>query len=164
MSHILKPPWGHDFTLCLTAHTWAILGISWRLFLRAWWMRSYDMIYTGAYPFYQWWIFRGDMIYTGAYPAHRWQFLLRWCLALGHSQFLFGSWWIRSCGMILHWSIAILESAFIRDTITLLDIPHCDTLHSLMVDFWDDLFWGIAFSSMMDFDLSCSIDTSDGLY
>ena len=142
-------------------NTWDLLEIiSWSMTngeLRRW-------IYTGAYPFYQWWIFRGDMIYTGAYPAHRWQFLLRWCLALGHSQFLFGSWWIRSCGMILHWSIAILESAFIRDTITLLDIPHCDTLHSLMVDFWDDLFWGIAFSSMMDFDLSCSIDTSDGLY
>ena len=38
-------------TLCLTAHTWAILRVSWRLFLRAWWMRSYDMIYTGVYPF-----------------------------------------------------------------------------------------------------------------
>ena len=35
MSHILKPPWGHDFTLCLTVHTWAILEIGWRLFLWA---------------------------------------------------------------------------------------------------------------------------------
>ena len=34
-----------------------------------------------------------------------------------------------------------------------------------MVDFWDDvLFWGIALSSMMDFDLSWSIFTLDGLY
>ena len=54
-------------TLYLTTHTWAILEIGWRLFLKAWWMRSYDMIYTRAYPF------------------HRWQFLLGWCLALGHS-------------------------------------------------------------------------------
>ena len=23
MSRILRPPWGHDFTLCLTAHIWA---------------------------------------------------------------------------------------------------------------------------------------------
>ena len=58
-------PWLH--TLYLTAHTWVILEIGWRLFLRAWWMRSYDKIYTGAYP------------------AHRWRFLLGWCLALGHS-------------------------------------------------------------------------------
>ena len=65
-------PWFH--TLYLTAHTWVILKIGWRLFLRAWWMRSYDIIYTGAYLSYQWWIFRGDMIYTGAYPTHRWQF------------------------------------------------------------------------------------------
>ena len=45
-------PWLH--TLCLTIHTWAILEIGWRLFLRAWWMMSYDMIYTWAYPSYQW--------------------------------------------------------------------------------------------------------------
>ena len=67
--------------------------------------------------------------------------------------------------MTLHWSIAISESAFIGDTITLLDILHWDTLHWLMVDFWDaDLFWGIALSSVMDFNLSWSIVTSDGLY
>ena len=36
--------------------------------------------------------------------------------------------------MTLHWSIAILESAFIGDTVTLLDILHWDTLYSLMVD------------------------------
>ena len=71
-SGVLRPPWGHNFTLCLTTHTWAILEIGWRFFLKAWWMRSYDMIYTGAYPFYQWWIFGGDVINTGAYPAHRW--------------------------------------------------------------------------------------------
>ena len=89
-------------TLCLIAHTWAILGISWRLFLRAWWMRSYDMIYTRAYPYYQWWIFEGDVIYIRAYPTHRWRFLLGWCLALGHSQSSPGLWWIGSCGMTLH--------------------------------------------------------------
>ena len=43
-----------------------------------------------------------------------------------------------SCGMTLHWGIAISESIFIGDTITLLDILHWDTLHSLMVDFLDD--------------------------
>ena len=51
-------PWLH--TLCLTAHTGAILEIDWRLFLGAWWMRGYDMIYIRAYPSYQWWIFKGD--------------------------------------------------------------------------------------------------------
>ena len=40
--------------------------------------------------------------------------------------------------MTLHWGIAISESIFIGDTITLLDILHWDTLHSLMVDFLDD--------------------------
>ena len=35
-------PWLH--TLCLIAHTWAILEIGWRLFRGAWWIRSYDMI------------------------------------------------------------------------------------------------------------------------
>ena len=63
-------PWLH--TLCLTTHTWAIIKIGWRLFLRAWWMRSYDMICTRAYPPYQWWIFEGDVIYTRAHSAHRW--------------------------------------------------------------------------------------------
>ena len=48
-------PWLH--TLCLTAHTWVILEIGGRLLLGAWWMRSYDMIYIVAYPFYQRWIF-----------------------------------------------------------------------------------------------------------
>ena len=33
-------PWLH--TLCLTAHAWAILEISRRLFLGAWWMGSWD--------------------------------------------------------------------------------------------------------------------------
>ena len=42
--------WLH--TLYLTAHTWAILEIGWRLFLIAWWMKSYDIIYTGAYLSY----------------------------------------------------------------------------------------------------------------
>ena len=117
-------PWLH--ILCLTAHTWAILEIGWRLFLRAWWMRSYDMIYTRTYSSYQWSIFEGDVIYTGAYPAHRWQFLLRWCLTLGYNQFTFslGLWWIRSCGMTLYWGIAISESTFIGDIVTLLDILH----------------------------------------
>ena len=62
-------------TLCLTAHTWAILELGRRLFLRAWWMGSWDDDLHWAYPYYQWWIFRGDIIYIGAYPAHRWQFL-----------------------------------------------------------------------------------------
>ena len=48
-------PWLH--TLCLTAHTWVILEIGGILLLGAWWMRSYDMIYIVAYPFYQRWIF-----------------------------------------------------------------------------------------------------------
>ena len=103
-------PWLH--TLYLIAHTWAILEISWILFLRAWWMSSYDMIYTRVCPSYQWWIFRGDMIYTRANPA--WHFLSGWCLALRHSQFTFslGLWWIRSYGMALHWSIAIFKKYF----------------------------------------------------
>ena len=34
-----------------------------------------------------------------------------------------------------------------------------------MVDFWDDdLFWGVSLSLVMDFDLSWSIVTLDGLY
>ena len=67
--------------------------------------------------------------------------------------------------MTLHWGIATSESTFIGDTVTLLDTLHWDTLYSLMVDFWDDdLFWGIALSSVMDFDLSWGIVTSDGLY
>ena len=37
--------------------------------------------------------------------------------------------------MTLHWGIALLESVFIGDTVTLLDIMHWDTLYSLMVDF-----------------------------
>ena len=35
----------------------------------------------------------------------------------------------------LHWGIAISESTFIGDTITLLDILHWDALYLLMVDF-----------------------------
>ena len=123
--------------------------------------------------------------------------------------------------MNLHWGIAISESTFIRDTIILLDILHWDTLHSLMIDFWDDglfrdmiaskivygrhnhsififfyfcvehemirvywdyigififhierwdwpyydyTYWDISLSLVMDFDLSWSIVTLDGLY
>ena len=33
--------------------------------------------------------------------------------------------------MTLHWGIAISESAFIGDTVTLLDTQHWDTLYSL---------------------------------
>ena len=40
--------------------------------------------------------------------------------------------------MTLYWGIAILESTFIVDIVTLLDILHLDTLHSLMVNFLDD--------------------------
>ena len=112
------------------------------------------MIYTRAYLFYQWWTFRGDVIYTRPYPAHWWRFLLGWCLALRHSQFdaSLGLWWIRCCGMTLHRGIAILESVFSGDTVTLLDTLHWDTLYSLMVDFWDDdLFWGVTLSLVMDF-------------
>ena len=35
-SRVWRPPWGHYFTLCLTAHTWAILELGWWLFLGAW--------------------------------------------------------------------------------------------------------------------------------
>ena len=49
--------------------------------------------------------------------------------------------------MTLHWGIAVSESTFIGDTVTLLDTLHWDTPYSLMVDFWDDvLFWGVALS------------------
>ena len=41
-SHVWRPSWGHDFTLCLTAHMWAILELGQRLFLGAWWMGSWD--------------------------------------------------------------------------------------------------------------------------
>ena len=41
-SRVWRPPWGHYFTLCLTAHTWAILELGRWLFLRAWWMGSWD--------------------------------------------------------------------------------------------------------------------------
>ena len=126
------------------------------------------MIYTSAYPSYHWWIFRGNFIYTGAYPTHQWRFLSGWCLTLRHSQFAssLGLWWIRSCGRTLYWGITLSESTFIGDTVTLLDTLHWDTLYSLMVDFWDDnLFWGIALSSVMDFDFfHWSIVTSGGLY
>ena len=40
--------------------------------------------------------------------------------------------------MTLHRGIAISESTFIGDTVTLLYILHWDTLHSLMVDVLDD--------------------------
>ena len=91
--------------------------------------------------------------------------------------------------MTLHWGIAILDSVFIGDTVTLLDILHWDTLLSLMVDFsrwwlilrhdyfkdcaciegwhwpcFEDTYWGIVVSLAMDYDLSWSIVTSDGLY
>ena len=41
-SRVWRPPWGHYFTLCLTAHTWAILELGRRLFLGAWWTGSWD--------------------------------------------------------------------------------------------------------------------------
>ena len=41
-SRVWRPPWGHYFTLCLTAHIWAILELGRWLFLRAWWMGSWD--------------------------------------------------------------------------------------------------------------------------
>ena len=37
--------------------------------------------------------------------------------------------------MTLHWGIAISESAFIGDTVTILDALHWDAFHSLIVDF-----------------------------
>ena len=37
--------------------------------------------------------------------------------------------------MTLHWGIAISESVFIGDTVTLLDALHWDAFHSLIVDF-----------------------------
>ena len=40
-----------------------------------------------------------------------------------------------SFGMTLYWGIAISECAFIRDTVTLLDILHRDTFFASMVDF-----------------------------
>ena len=41
--------WLH--TLCLTAHTWAILEIGWRLFLGVYWMRSWDHGLHWSIPF-----------------------------------------------------------------------------------------------------------------
>ena len=77
-------------------------------------------------------------LHWGIPPPHRWRFLSGWCFTLRHSQFLSscGLWWIRSCGMALHWGIALSESVFIGDTVTLLDILHWDTLLSLMVVFF----------------------------
>ena len=103
MSRVLRPPWGHDFTYYvwrLTLGQYSRLVEDYFLGHDGWEVGVMD--YTEAYLFYQWWIFRGDVIYTRAYLAHRWQFLLGWCLALGHSQFLLGLWWIRSFGMTLH--------------------------------------------------------------
>ena len=54
-------PWLH--TLYLTAHTWAILKIGGRLLLGAWWMRTYDMIYNGAYLTHRWKIFWDDTLH-----------------------------------------------------------------------------------------------------
>ena len=59
-SRVWRPPWGHYFTLCLIAHTWAILEISWRLFLGAWWMGSWgddlhwDIPLLSAMDFQRW--------------------------------------------------------------------------------------------------------------
>ena len=41
-SRVWRPPWGHYFTSCLVAPTWAILELGRRSFLRAWWMGSWD--------------------------------------------------------------------------------------------------------------------------
>ena len=41
-SRVWRPPWGHYFTSCLAAPTWVILELGRRLFLRAWWMGSWD--------------------------------------------------------------------------------------------------------------------------
>ena len=123
-------PWLH--TLCLMAHAWAILEISRRLFLGAWWMGSWDDDLHWGIPL------------LSMMDFHWWRFLSGCCLALRHSQFAssLGLRWIRSCGMTLYWGIAILERVFIGDTVTLLDTLHWDTLYSLMVDSWDDdLFW-----------------------
>ena len=52
--------------------------------------------------------------------------------------------------MTLHRGIAISESTFIGDTVTLLYILHWDTLHSLMVDVLDDgLFWDTVASEIV---------------
>ena len=59
--------------------------------------------YTRAYPSYQWRIFKGDVIYTG------------------HTLLIDDIFFQDDT---LHWGIAISESAFIGNTVTLLDILH----------------------------------------
>ena len=135
--------------------------------------------------------FQRCRFYTGAYPPHRWRFLSGCCLALRHSQFAssLGLW----CHLdydglaVVGWpytrGVALSDSVFIGDTVTLLDILHWDTFYSLMVDFsrwwlilrhdcfrdcaciegwhWpysEDTYWGIAVSLVMDFD--CSLEHS----
>ena len=167
MSRVLRTLWGHDLTYSawrLTHRQYLRLVGEYFLEHDEWGIDAMD--YIGAYPSYQWWIFRGDVIYTGAYPAHRWRFLLGWWLALRHNQFAssLGLW----CHLdfdglaVVGWpytgGVVVLESAFIGDTVTLLDILHWDTLLSLMT------YWGIVVSLAMDYGLSWSIVTSDGLY
>ena len=171
---------------------WAILEIGWRLFLGAWWMRSWDDDLHWCVPllsvmdfqrwhYLHWGIPRSLMTFS---------FEMMPCIEAWSDHFFsLDLWWIRSCGMTLHWGIAISEGVFIGDTVTLLDILHWDTLLSLMMDFsrwwlilrhdsfrdcaciegwhwpcFEDTYWGIAVSLAMYYDLSCSIVTSDGLY
>ena len=113
------------------------------------------MDYTRAYPSYQWRIFRGDVIYTRAYPAHRWQFLSRWFLTLGHNHFRERFYWrySHSTRYSTLGHTPLIDGRFFRWWFIL--------RHSC---FRDCTCWDIALSLAMDFDLSWSIDTSDGLY
>ena len=143
-SRVWRPPWGHYFTSCLAAHTWAILELGRRLFLRAWWMGSWDDDLHWAYPYYRWWIFRGVDSTLGHTPLIDDVFFrddaLHWgivslLLHLGYDGLAVVGWpYTRG--------VALSDSVFIGDTVTLLDILHWDAFYSLMVDFWDDgSFW-----------------------
>ena len=146
----------------MTAPTWAILELGRRLFLRAWWMESWDDDLHWA------------ITLLSVMDFQRWRYL-HWGIPRSSM--------VVSFRMILHWGITISESTFIGDTVTLLDILHWDTLLSLMMDFsrwwlilrhdcfrdcaciegwhWpcsEDTYWGIVVSLVMDFD--CSLEHS----
>ena len=145
----------------MIAHTWAILEIRGRLF--SWSMMDgesgwrftlgHTPLISDGFSEVMWSTLGHTLLiddrFLSWWPILRHSFLiddglLGWRPTLGHSQFSssLGLWWIRSWGMTLHWSITISESTFIGDIVTLLNILHWDTLHSLMVAFSDDgSFW-----------------------
>ena len=103
--HLKTTLWSWLHTLCLMAHTWAILEISWRLFLGAWQMGSWGDGFTLGHTLF---ISDGfsEVIWSilGHTPHIDDVFLVRWRFTLRHSQFVssLGLWWIKSCGMTLH--------------------------------------------------------------